>query len=518
MAILLSANYFSIMTDLDWSWQIRTGELIVQTGNLRPPEAFSYTIHGQPVHDFEWLYEVSLYYVWSFLGGGGLKFIKMVLVTIPLVLLGWRLRCQGVRWHAIAVSLYVAVWIISTVWNLRALYCTTIGLLLVSGWLHDHCVGRKPLTWWLPVAMLLWSNLHPGVITGQGLLLGAIGIEWASRCLKSLNLEKNTFPMLLHLAIPLVCGLAFWVWLTPSLHAGWAWLKDDVASDLTLSDWLDMVPGWTVTTVGVAGSVLLGCFAIGPVRVFAFRWLIDSPLDWSQLKRLTLIGGLGFLATFASPDPIDRLLYPFRPELKHPVQNRFTEMKSLYSFLGSMPLVVEATYVLAGCVLITLVFRSRQYRIWELFLLAGLALLGNLAVRCLMDWTLIMLALAVPKMGNLLLATAQANPRRLITRLCLKCDSFCRRLMDSRFFCFQPAWLLTMVGVFLIISLIPPLANRLPVQESSDWPVAPMEFAAQEGLHGNFFSTPDHGAWIGWRLKEKGLIYTDTRGFFFPRI
>ena len=184
MAVILSANYFSIMTDLDWSWQIRTGQLIVETGNLRPPEAFSYTIHGTKVHDFEWLYEVILYYVWTFLGMGGLKFLKMVFAIAPLLLLGWRLRSQGVRWHAIAVSLYLAVWIISSVWNLRALYCTTIGLLLVSGWLHDHCTGRKPLTWWLPVVMLLWSNLHPGVITGQGLLLGAIGLEWINRWLK----------------------------------------------------------------------------------------------------------------------------------------------------------------------------------------------------------------------------------------------------------------------------------------------------------------------------------------------
>ena len=56
--------------------------------------------------------------------------------------------------------------------------------MLVSWWLHDHCVGRRPLTWWLPVVMLLWSNTHPGIITGQGLLAGAIGWEWLNRWLK----------------------------------------------------------------------------------------------------------------------------------------------------------------------------------------------------------------------------------------------------------------------------------------------------------------------------------------------
>src|SRR5688572_15546670 len=80
LAVLLSANYFGIMGDLDWTWQVRTGELIVETGSLRTPENFSYTIHGKLVHDFEWLYEVLLYFVWNVFGLGGLKFLKMVLV------------------------------------------------------------------------------------------------------------------------------------------------------------------------------------------------------------------------------------------------------------------------------------------------------------------------------------------------------------------------------------------------------------------------------------------------------
>ena len=224
---------------------------------------FSYTIHGELVHDFEWLYEVSIYYVWSVFGIGGLKFLKMVVIAIPLVLLGWRLKRENVRWHGIALSFFIAVWILSGAWNLRAMYCTTIGLFVVSWWLHDHCVGRRQLTWWLPVVMLLWSNLHPGVITGQGLLLGAIGWEWLNR-----------------------------------------WLK------------------------------------------------FNTPLDGDRLKRLTLIGGLGFLATFASPDPIDRLLYPFRPELGHSGPEALCRNEAAVFVHRNMPLVTIAAYLLAGCVLV----------------------------------------------------------------------------------------------------------------------------------------------------------------------
>jgi hypothetical protein len=51
--ILAAANYFGPFADLDFAWQVRTGERIAQTGVLQPPEAFSYTIGGSHTPDFE---------------------------------------------------------------------------------------------------------------------------------------------------------------------------------------------------------------------------------------------------------------------------------------------------------------------------------------------------------------------------------------------------------------------------------------------------------------------------------
>jgi hypothetical protein len=427
LAVLLSVSYLGMMGDLDWAWQVRTGQLIVETGSLRPAESFSYTIHGAQIHDFEWLYEVSIYFVWNVLGMGGLKFLKMAAIVLPLILLGWRLKREGVRWHGIALSFALAVWLLSGGWNLRPMVCSTVGLFLVAWWLHDHCVGKRLLTWWLPAVMLLWSNLHPGVISGQGLLLGAIGWEWLNR-----------------------------------------WLK------------------------------------------------FNTPLDWARLRRLTIIGGLGFLAAFVSPDPIDRLLYPFRPELAHSVQMNFVEMRPLYTFIDMLPTVTIAAYLLTGCVLATVLLKPRQFRGWEIALLAVLTLLVNLAIRCIQDWALIMLAVAVPKMRDLLAELARTDRRCWRARVLLKTDRFCRRLLDSKMFRFQPCWPVAVAGLFLLITLIPPLANRLPMQRAPFWPVEAVKYAEEQGLHGRFFATPDYGTYIGWRLKAKGLVYTDTRGFYFP--
>src|SRR3954463_16068988 len=85
--VLLAVNYFSAFSDLDFSWQVRTGERIAHGGPLLPNESFTYTIDGRPVSQFEWLYELVLWLVWSGFGFGGLKLLRTLLVAAPLVLL-----------------------------------------------------------------------------------------------------------------------------------------------------------------------------------------------------------------------------------------------------------------------------------------------------------------------------------------------------------------------------------------------------------------------------------------------
>jgi hypothetical protein len=423
---LVALNYFAPFSDLDFAWQIRTGERIVQSGSLQPAESFSYTIAGEQVPDFEWLYEVILWLVYSGFGFGGLKFLRIVLVAAPLVLVALHLRRQGVRWHGIALTVLAAVFILSPAWNLRPLFCTTIGLLLLTSWLHDHCTGRKPLTWWLPLVMLLWTNLHPGVIVGQALLLAAI-----------------------------------------------AWER--------LNCWIQL----------------------------------NSPLDKTWLRRLTVIGSISFFATLIGPDPIARLMYPFRPELRHSIQRVFAEMQPLAAFLGTAPLAVILAYGVAALVLLTIIFRFRSYRLWEVALLAGMGGLANLAVRSLQDCVLLMLALGVPHLAILLAQAARHRRQAPITFL-LRLDRSCKRVLFARILRFQPLWPALALAGFFLVSFVPGISHHMPKQNATDWPVAALDFIQAKDLQGKFFSHPDFGSYLGWRLGDKAKIYTDTRGFFFP--
>jgi hypothetical protein len=436
--LLLAVNYFAPFTDLDFSWQIRTGEQIWRTGELKPADSFSYTISGQPVPEFEWLYEVILWNVWSNFGFGGLKLLKAILIATPLLLVGMRLHKQRVRWPGIALAVLFAIAVLSPAWNLRPLACSTIGLLLVSGWLHDHCTGGRPVDWRLVVVMLFWSNLHPGVIMGQALLCGALLWEWLNR-----------------------------------------WLR------------------------------------------------LNPPLDAASCRRLTLVGSLGMAVTFLSPHPLERLLYPFQAQLNHPVQQCFLEMQPLYRFLVEPPFSAWLVYPLAALVGLTVWLRFRQYRLWELGLLATLALLANAAVRSLQDSLLVMLALGAPHLAVLSRrlwhrrrewrvqgATSPATLRMvaLIQRAALSV----RRTLRAPVFRFQ-GLPLAMAGLFLaFISLIPALGRDMPRRDAAEWPVAALDWMEQHNVHGNCFGCPDYGSYVGWRLRERGRSYVDTRGFFFP--
>jgi hypothetical protein len=182
--VLMGAAYLGPFGDLDFAWQVHTGGEIVARGQLRVPDTLSYTITDQLTPDFEWLYEVVLWWVWSHFGMVGLRFLKVICVATPLWVLGYRIRRAGSPWAVAIAAILIAVLALAPTWRLRPMACSTVGLLLLAGALHDHCAGLRPLSIWLPAFMALWGNLHPSVIEGQALLAGAMGWEALNQKLK----------------------------------------------------------------------------------------------------------------------------------------------------------------------------------------------------------------------------------------------------------------------------------------------------------------------------------------------
>jgi hypothetical protein len=182
----------------------------------------------------------------------------------------------------------------------------------------------------------------------------------------------------------------------------------------------------------------------------------------------------------------------------------------------------------AALVGLTVVLRFRQYRLWEVGLLAGLGVLANAAFRSLQDWLFIMLALGVPHLAIVLRQAMQAywqrSPQARRTfgaqalRTAFRFDRGCKHVLTAPLFRFQWFWPALTVGILAILSLIPPLSRRMPIQDAREWPVALGHWLEANDVHGRFFAPPDYGSYVTWRLGDRARSYVDTRGFFFPPV
>src|ERR1700722_4048241 len=105
--LVLGYMYFCPPSDLDYCWQIRTGERILATGRLQQPETFSYTIAGREITDHEWHNEITIARLWRGLGDAGMKLLRVALFAAPLAILAWQLTARGVRKHLVVLCLFV---------------------------------------------------------------------------------------------------------------------------------------------------------------------------------------------------------------------------------------------------------------------------------------------------------------------------------------------------------------------------------------------------------------------------
>jgi hypothetical protein len=194
------------------------------------------------------------------------------------------------------------------------------------------------------------------------------------------------------------------------------------------------------------------------------------------------------------------------------------EMQPLYRFLLRPPYTAALVYPIGALVGMTVLLRFREYRLWEIALLAGLAALGNAAVRSTQDWVLLMLALGVPHLAALLRQAEWREPRGLSLpwRLAVRFDRFLRRELESPRLRFQWGWAAGALAVLAVVSLVPPLGKRMPIQDAPSWPSAALDWVEANGVQGRFFAPPNYGSYVGWRLGDRGKSYVYTRSFCFP--
>ena len=182
------------IAEFDLGWQMAIARWIVQHRQIPSVDVLSYTAAGQ-----QWIYPI----------GSGLLFYGTFLLG-GYFLLSWlaAAACAGVvalslrRGSPVSAALAIlAVPLITSRTTPRAemftvvLFAATLSLL----W-QQHETGQARL-WLLPVLMVAWANLHPGFITGLGLIGGyamleALDMLWPDKRAVAIGRMRRAWPWL----------------------------------------------------------------------------------------------------------------------------------------------------------------------------------------------------------------------------------------------------------------------------------------------------------------------------------
>ncbi len=172
LVVVVGQSLQGKVSDPDLWWHLRTGELILTTGEVPHTDPYSYSAAGRPWVAHEWLSEALLQSVVRAWGFGGLVWFRaLMLVLIAAVMYAVLRRRSGS--FAVAVFLSVGAMLgTKPFWSERPHLFTYLFFALLLWMLDLAWSGRSRWLWAVPPLMLFWVNLHGGYAAAF-ILLGA---------------------------------------------------------------------------------------------------------------------------------------------------------------------------------------------------------------------------------------------------------------------------------------------------------------------------------------------------------
>lgn len=182
LAFVLLASLFTVtagqITDPDFWWHLRTGQLIFETRSVPHADPFSFTAGGREWVAHEWLTEASMYAAYRLAGWGGLIVSFAAVMTGALMIVYRRAARVAAHPFVAGAATLLAALATAPMWGVRP---QMISFLLASVFValldsHARGGGARPLMW-LPPLMLVWVNMHGGFALGLALVgLTAAGV------------------------------------------------------------------------------------------------------------------------------------------------------------------------------------------------------------------------------------------------------------------------------------------------------------------------------------------------------
>jgi hypothetical protein len=188
IVFVLLASIFTMtagaITDPDFWWHLRTGQLIFETRAIPRADVFSFTARGGEWVTHEWLTELVMYATYRLSGWGGLVVLFSLMMTAALGLACRRALGRGAHASAACAATLLGALATAPIWGVRpqmvSFLFTSVFIFALDGYAHDgaHLAGvsrtrvesRRRAPWLLVPLMLVWVNMHAGFALGIALV------------------------------------------------------------------------------------------------------------------------------------------------------------------------------------------------------------------------------------------------------------------------------------------------------------------------------------------------------------
>jgi hypothetical protein len=180
------------ISDPDFWWHLRAGQLFVQTHAIPHIDPFSFTNNGTPWIAHEWLSEVLIYSLFRIGSYGLLIFVFSLIITAAFLLAYLRSSQESLPYVA-GFTLLLGAIATAPTWGVRP---QMISLFLSSLFLYllDHYRIERALKYIIPLPLITmaWVNLHAGYFLGLAIM--AIYIAGALIDLLKADYQKTESP------------------------------------------------------------------------------------------------------------------------------------------------------------------------------------------------------------------------------------------------------------------------------------------------------------------------------------
>jgi len=186
----------------DFWWHLATGKYIVESKSLPENDPFSYTAKDTPserktvILKGNWLAQVIFYKVYSLWESKGIIILRSLLLLLFLYFVFLTTRKQNSS-DLIALILIAGVFLLARTFpGERPQLFTFFVFSLVYYLLEDFRINRSKKIFFIPVLVMLLSNMHPGYIVVI-LLITLYLLGEGARCLISRDYKGSIFKGLL---------------------------------------------------------------------------------------------------------------------------------------------------------------------------------------------------------------------------------------------------------------------------------------------------------------------------------